>query len=53
MTPLERADQFVGMYVNDYTREIGEEGRAAIDALLTRAHVGGVLESQAILDWAE
>lgn len=49
----ERADQFVGMYVNDYTREIGEEGRAAIDALLTRAHVGGVLESQAILDWAE
>lgn len=38
-------DRFVGMYVNDYTVDYGATGRAAVAALLTRAHAAGVLPS--------
>ena len=31
-------DQFVGMYVNDWTLELGERGRTSITELLDRAH---------------
>jgi 1,4-dihydroxy-6-naphthoate synthase len=33
----ERGDQFIGMYVNDLTRDYGEEGRQAIRELLARS----------------
>ena len=46
-----RADRFVGMYVNDYTRDFGEEGRAAVRALLTRAFEAGFIPSQPALDF--
>ncbi len=39
----ERSDRFVGMYVNDWTRAYGDAGRAAVQALLDRAHAAGLL----------
>jgi 1,4-dihydroxy-6-naphthoate synthase len=36
-------DQFVGMYVNDYTIDYGERGREAVRLLLARAHASGVI----------
>ncbi len=36
------ADRFVGMYVNKWTLDYGERGRAAVRALLARAHVAGL-----------
>jgi 1,4-dihydroxy-6-naphthoate synthase len=44
---VERGDQFVGMYVNDLTRDYGDEGRAAIRELLTRSR------PDVRLEWAE
>ena len=35
----ERGDQFIGMYVNDLTRDYGDEGRLAIRELYARADV--------------
>jgi len=42
---LERrqADQFVGMYFNDWTRGYGPEGRRAVQTLLDRGHAAGLL----------
>lgn len=37
------ADRFVSMYVNERTLDYGEEGRAAVQALLDRGHASGVL----------
>jgi 1,4-dihydroxy-6-naphthoate synthase len=38
-----KADRFVGMYVNSWTREYGVEGRRAVQALLDRGHASGLL----------
>lgn len=38
-----QADQFVGMYVNDWTLDFGERGRAAVTELLRRGHLCGLL----------
>jgi 1,4-dihydroxy-6-naphthoate synthase len=38
-----RADRFVGMYVNDWTRDYGPRGRAAVQGLLDRGHAAGLL----------
>jgi 1,4-dihydroxy-6-naphthoate synthase len=38
-----RSDRFVGMYVNDWTRDYGEAGRRAVQLLLDRGHEAGVL----------
>ena len=35
-------DRFVGMYVNDWTRGYGVEGRRAVQLLLDRAHAAGL-----------
>jgi 1,4-dihydroxy-6-naphthoate synthase len=40
---LERSDRFVGMYVNDWTRDYGEAGRRAVQLLLDRGHEAGLL----------
>jgi 1,4-dihydroxy-6-naphthoate synthase len=37
------ASKFIGMYVNDYTREYGESGRAAIRRFLSDAHEAGYI----------
>jgi 1,4-dihydroxy-6-naphthoate synthase len=39
----ERADQFVGMYVNGWTLDYGEKGREAIRRFLRLAHERGLL----------
>jgi 1,4-dihydroxy-6-naphthoate synthase len=41
--PKEKADQFVGMYVNDLTLDYGERGRQAVQHLYERAHRAGLL----------
>jgi len=38
-----RADLFIQMYVNHYTRDYGERGREAIQLLLDRAHEAGAV----------
>jgi 1,4-dihydroxy-6-naphthoate synthase len=38
----EKADRFVGMYVNSWTRGYGEAGRRAVQLLLDRAHAAGL-----------
>jgi 1,4-dihydroxy-6-naphthoate synthase len=38
-----RADQFVGMYVNDWTLDFGPRGREAVKQLLARGHAAGVI----------
>ena len=38
-----RADRFVGMYVNDWTRGYGPEGRRAVQLLLDRGHAAGLI----------
>ena len=37
-----RADRFVDMYVNEWTRGYGERGRVAVQTLLDRAHAAGL-----------
>ena len=39
----QKADKFVGMYVNDWTRDFGEKGREAVRLFLRRGHEAGVL----------
>jgi len=38
-----QADQFVGMYVNEWTMDFGQRGRQAVAELLARAHAAGIL----------
>ena len=40
--PREKADAFVGMYVNSWTQGYGEAGRRAVQLLLDRAHAAGL-----------
>jgi 1,4-dihydroxy-6-naphthoate synthase len=39
----EQTDQFVGMYVNDWTLDFGPRGRKAVAEFLARGHSAGVL----------
>ncbi len=39
-----RADTFVGMYVNEWTRDYGEAGRKAVQLLLDRGYAEGLLD---------
>jgi 1,4-dihydroxy-6-naphthoate synthase len=39
----QRADQFVGMYVNEWTLDFGMRGREAVAAFLTQGHTAGAL----------
>src|SRR5215207_1724214 len=50
---VELADKFVGMYVNDWTLDYGDRGRAAIRKLLDEGHRAGVLESPAKIEFVE
>ena len=38
-----QADKFVGMYVNDWTLDFGERGRAAVRLLLDRAYQSKII----------
>ena len=45
------ADQFVGMYVNDYTLDYGEKGRAGVRELLHRGHAAGIIPHRVDADF--
>ena len=47
------AGKFIGMYVNDYTRDYGENGRAAIRRFLSDAHEAGYIDKQIEVNFAE
>jgi 1,4-dihydroxy-6-naphthoate synthase len=38
-----RGDRFVGMYVNEWTLDLGERGRAAVKRLLDEGHAAGLV----------
>jgi 1,4-dihydroxy-6-naphthoate synthase len=45
------ADRFIGMYVNEFTLDYGETGRAAIREFLGRAHSAGFIPSPVELEF--
>lgn len=45
------ADQFVGMYVNHWTLDYGEKGRAAIERFLGQAHERGLIPTRPELEF--
>ena len=45
------ADKFIGMYVNDFTRDYGDVGRAAIREFLGQASRAGYIETQPELEF--
>jgi len=47
------ADQFVGMYVNDWTLDYGPRGRAAVRRLLEEAFEAGVIPSPVDVEFVE
>ena len=50
---VELADKFVGMYVNDWTLDYGDRGRAAIRNLLDEGHRAGVIPSPVAVEFVE
>ncbi|MFI5120556.1 MAG: menaquinone biosynthesis family protein [Thermoanaerobaculia bacterium] len=51
--PREKADRFVAMYVNDWTRSYGERGREAVRRFLSRGHAAGALPRRVAPEWVE
>jgi 1,4-dihydroxy-6-naphthoate synthase len=47
------ADKFIGMYVNEFTRDYGEIGRAAIRKFLENARQAGYIENSIELEFVE
>ena len=46
----ETCRKFVLMYVNDYTKQLGDEGRAALERLYRMAHAKGLIPSMPPVD---
>lgn len=49
----ERADRFVGMYVNEWTLDLGTRGRQAVRELLARGHATGAIPTLVEPDFVE
>jgi 1,4-dihydroxy-6-naphthoate synthase len=47
------AGEFIGMYVNDYTRDYGAAGRKAVREFLRIAHARGFIEKKPVVEFAE
>jgi 1,4-dihydroxy-6-naphthoate synthase len=47
------AGKFIGMYVNDFTREYGETGREAIRRFLRTAHERGYIDTPPTIEFVE
>ncbi len=47
----QKADEFVGMYVNDWTLDFGEKGREAVALLLRRGYEAGVIPNPVELEF--
>jgi 1,4-dihydroxy-6-naphthoate synthase len=50
---IARADEFVRMYVNDWTLDYGEAGRAAVRELLARGEQAGVIPRAAPIEFVQ
>ena len=50
---MELTDQFVGMFVNDYTLDYGEKGKAGVKELLHRGYESGVISDSAKPEFVE
>ncbi len=50
---MKLADQFVGMYVNDWTLDYGPRGRQAVRRLLEEAHKAGIIPSIMDVEFVE
>ena len=50
---VDLADEFVGMYVNHWTLDYGDKGRAAITELLERAHKAGLIPEVKQLEFVQ
>lgn len=48
-----KADQFVGMYVNDWTVEFGSRGREAVELLLRKGFEAGIIDRLVIPEFVE
>lgn len=48
-----RSDRFVGMYVNEWTRDYGEAGRRAVAELLDRAHAAGIIPDRVVPEFVD
>jgi 1,4-dihydroxy-6-naphthoate synthase len=49
----ELADRFIGMYVNEFTMDYGDVGRAAIRTFLGRAHAAGLIPNVVDLEFVD
>ena len=49
----DQADTFVGMYVNDLTVDYGDEGRRAVERLLTEGFEAGIVPGPVRLEFAK
>jgi 1,4-dihydroxy-6-naphthoate synthase len=47
------ADRFISMYVNELTRDYGQEGRSAVAELLRRGEAIGAFPSPVHVDWVD
>jgi 1,4-dihydroxy-6-naphthoate synthase len=47
----QKADTFVGMYVNDWTLDFGPRGREAVEVLLRRGHEAGIIPQPVELEF--
>jgi 1,4-dihydroxy-6-naphthoate synthase len=48
-----KADEFVGMYVNDWTLDYGERGRAAIRLFLERGVESGIIKAPVTVEFVD
>ena len=48
-----KADEFVGMYVNDWTLDFGPRGREAVTQLLARGYEAGVIPTLVLPEFVE
>jgi len=49
----DKADEFVGMYVNDYTLDAGAKGRASVQLFLEAGQKLGLVPGNAVPEWAD
>jgi 5,8-dihydroxy-2-naphthoate synthase len=49
----DRADTFVGMYVNDWTLDYGDRGRQAVRLFLDRGHEAGLIPKRVRVEFVE
>ncbi|SRR5712692_5916011 len=49
----ELAGKFIGMYVNEFTRDYGQVGRAAIRKFLEDAHAAGYIDNRVEVEFTE